>query len=133
MTRIDTILLVEDDELSRDALWRRLERSGYRVLPAVDGEEALALAGSAGPDLILMDLGLPRLDGLAATRRLKSQSATRDIPIIVVSAHVDVEDRQAVQAVGGDGVHPKPVQFDGLLQTIGELLRGRRLAEGLLS
>jgi two-component system, cell cycle response regulator DivK len=133
MTHIDTILLVEDDDLSRDALERRLARSGFRVLPAVDGEEALQVVQSAAPDLILMDLGLPRLDGWSVTRLLKSQSATSRIPIIVVSAHVDIEDRKAVQALGGDGLHPKPVQFDGLLQTIGELLRGRRMAEGLLS
>lgn len=125
MTAMDTILLVEDDELSRDALWRRLERVGFRVLPAVDGEEALALAETAGPDLILMDLGLPRLDGWSATRLLKSQSATRGIPIIVVSAHVGVEDQNAVRALGGDGLHPKPVQFDGLLATIGALLKRR--------
>src|SRR5262249_18275979 len=125
MTDIDTILLVEDDDLSRDALWRRLERSGFRVLRAVDGEEAIAMAESAAPDLILMDLGLPRLDGGFVTRLLKSQSSTSAIPIIVVSAHVDAEDLQAVRALGGDGLHPKPVHFDGLLQEIGALL-GRR-------
>ena len=122
MTRRDTILLVEDDDLSRDALWRRLERRGFRVLPAIDGDEALTIAETAGPDLILMDLGLPCRDGSSVTRLLKSHPSTSGIPIIVVSAHLGVEDRQAVRALGGDAVHPKPVQFESLLQEIGELL-----------
>ena len=75
-----TIMVVEDNEPSRDALCRRLERRGYRVIPAVDGEEAVAMARSRLPNLILMDLGLPGIDGWEATRRLKGDEATRHIP-----------------------------------------------------
>jgi CheY-like chemotaxis protein len=120
---METILVVEDDYLSRDALSRRLERSGYQVLRAVDGEQAIAMAHSAPPDLILMDLGLPVLDGWQATKRLKADSATRDIPIIIVSAHVQASDRAMVIAAGGDDLDSKPVNFDGLLIKIGTLLK----------
>jgi CheY-like chemotaxis protein len=120
---METILVVEDDYLSRDALSRRLERSGYQVLRAVDGEQAIAMAHSAPPDLILMDLGLPVLDGWQATKRLKADSATRDIPIIIVSAHVQASDRAMVLAAGGDDLDSKPVDFDGLLIKIGTLLK----------
>jgi CheY-like chemotaxis protein len=123
---MDTILLVEDNELSRDALSRRLERRGYGVVPAVDGEQALALARSARPDLILMDLGLPGLDGWAATRYLKADAETRHIPIIVLSAHAMVEDRAAALAAGGDDFDTKPVRFDGLVEKIEALLKERR-------
>jgi two-component system, cell cycle response regulator DivK len=115
-----TILVVEDHELSRDALARRLERRGYQVMRAVDGLEAVAIAQSASPHLILMDLGLPQLDGWAATRRLKSEAATRDIPIIVLSAHP--QDRRAARAAGGDDVDAKPVHFAGLVEKIEALL-----------
>jgi two-component system cell cycle response regulator DivK len=120
---METILVVEDDYLSRDALSRRLERSGYHVMRAVDGEQAIAMAHSATPDLILMDLGLPVLDGWQATRRLKADSATRDIPIIIVSAHVQPADRAMVLAAGGDDLDSKPVNFDELLLKIGTLLK----------
>jgi CheY-like chemotaxis protein len=120
---MDTILLVEDHELSRDALSRRLQGRGFRVLPAVDGEEAIALARSATPDLILMDLGLPKLDGWTATRRLKAEPATQRIPIILVSAHATGEDREAALAVGGDDLDTKPIRFEGLLAKIDALLK----------
>jgi CheY-like chemotaxis protein len=123
---VDTIMVVEDDYLSRDALSRRLERSGYRVVRAVDGEQAIALARSATPDLILMDLGLPVLDGWAATRHLKADSATQRIPIIILSAHVMAEDREAALAAGGDDLDTKPVQFEGLLIKIDALLHKQR-------
>jgi CheY-like chemotaxis protein len=120
---METILVVEDDYLSRDALSRRLERSGYHVMRAVDGEQAIAMVQVAPPDLILMDLGLPVLDGWQATKRLKADSATRDIPIIIVSAHVQASDRAMVIAAGGDDLDSKPVNFDGLLIKIGTLLK----------
>jgi CheY-like chemotaxis protein len=120
---METILVVEDDYLSRDALSRRLERSGYHVMRAVDGEQAIIMAQSAPPDLILMDLGLPVLDGWQATKRLKADSTTRDIPIIIVSAHVQASDRAMVIAAGGDDLDSKPVNFDGLLLKIGTLLK----------
>jgi two-component system cell cycle response regulator DivK len=115
-----TILVAEDHDMSRDALSRRLERSGYRVVPAADGVEAVALARTAHPDLILMDLGLPGLDGWAATRCLKTEAATRGIPIIVLSAHP--QDRQSAMAAGGDDLDSKPVHFAGLLTKIETLL-----------
>jgi two-component system cell cycle response regulator DivK len=116
-----TILVVEDNDLSRDALSRRLERRGYRVVSAVDGIEAVALAQSVSPDLILMDLGLPRLDGWGATRRLKNEAATRGIPIIVLSAHP--QDRHSAIAAGGDDLDTKPIHFSGLLAKIEALLK----------
>jgi CheY-like chemotaxis protein len=120
---VETILVVEDDYLSRDALSRRLERSGYNVMRAVDGEQAIAMVQTTPPDLILMDLGLPVLDGWQATKRLKADSATRDIPIIIVSAHLQASDRAMVIAAGGDDLDSKPVDFDGLLIKIGTLLK----------
>src|SRR5688572_15365763 len=96
-----TILIVEDNEASRDALARRLERRGYRILVAVDGQSALSLAQSERPDLILMDLGLPGIDGWEATRQLKNHSATRHIPVIVLSAHAMTDDREQALAAGG--------------------------------
>lgn len=117
-----TILVVEDNELSRDALSRRLERRGYRVLAAVDGAEAIALAHQAQPDLILMDLGLPRVDGWEATRRLKADPETRHIPIIVLSAHAMISDRDAALQAGGDEFDTKPVRFQTLLAKIEALL-----------
>src|SRR5438876_1294905 len=96
-----TIMVVADNEPSRDALCRRLERRGYRVIPAVDGEEAVAMARSQLPNLILMDLGLPGIDGWEATRRLKADAATRHIPLIVLSAHAMSNDRDLALAAGG--------------------------------
>ena len=117
-----TILVVEDNELSRDALARRLERRGYRVVLAVDGEQAIERGRSDRPDLILMDLGLPRIDGWEATRRLKADPATRDIPIIVLSAHVMTNDRDNALRAGGDDFDTKPIRFQPLLEKIEALL-----------
>lgn len=123
-----TILVVEDHELSRDALSRRLERSGFRVVAVDDGEQAVALAHAMAPDLILMDLGLPKLDGLAATRRLKSDTATRHIPIIVLSAHATNADRAVLCAAGADDLDLKPVRSGDLLAKIDALLKGDRVS-----
>jgi two-component system, cell cycle response regulator DivK len=121
-TATATIMLVEDNEPSRDALSRRLERRGYRVLPAGDGRTAVSLAREAGPDLILMDLGLPIVDGWDATRQLKGDVATRNIPIIVLSAHAMMDDRNRALAAGGDDFDTKPIRFDALLEKIEALL-----------
>jgi CheY-like chemotaxis protein len=123
-----TILVVEDNEPSRDALCRRLERRGYAVLAAIDGEEAVSKAQALLPDLILMDLGLPGIDGWEATRRLKSSDATRRIPLIVLSAHAMPNDREMALAAGGDDFDTKPVQFEQLLAKIVTLL-----AKGIVS
>jgi CheY-like chemotaxis protein len=121
-TRTTTILVVEDNEASRDALSRRLARRGYRIVLAVDGLEAVSIGRSVRPDLILMDLGLPGIDGWEATRQLKSDLATSQIPIIVLSAHAMTNDRDMALAAGGDDFDTKPVRFQQLLEKIEALL-----------
>jgi two-component system cell cycle response regulator DivK len=119
------IMIVEDNEPSRDALGRRLVRRGYEVIEAADGNQAVALALSERPDLILMDLGLPGIDGWEATRQLKLNDAVRHIPIIVLSAHAMIKDRNMALAAGGDDFDSKPVRFQSLLAKIERLLDGR--------
>jgi CheY-like chemotaxis protein len=119
------ILVVEDNEPSRDALARRLERRGYQVVMAVDGQQAVSLGRAACPDLILMDLGLPVIDGWEATRQLKGNPSTRDIPIIVLSAHAMTNDRELALAAGSDEFDTKPVRFEPLLEKIASLLAKR--------
>jgi CheY-like chemotaxis protein len=117
-----TILIVEDNEASRDALARRLERRRYTVLLAVDGQQAVSVAGAAKPDLILMDLGLPGIDGWEATEQLKKDHETQHIPIIVLSAHAMTNDRDQALAAGADEFDTKPVQFSRLLEKMEMLL-----------
>jgi len=119
-----TLLLVADNEASRDALARRLQRRHYAVLVACAGHEAVAKAREAKPDLILMDLGLPGIDGWDATAHIKADPETRHIPIIVLSAHAMPNDRHQALAAGGDDFDSKPVQFDRLLEKIEMLLPG---------
>jgi CheY-like chemotaxis protein len=120
-----TILVVEDNEASREVLARRLERHGYCVLLAVDGRQAVSAARTQLPDLILMDLGLPVLDGWDATRQLKADARTRHIPIIVLSAHAMTNDRDRALAAGGDDFDTKPIRFQALLGKIEMLLNTR--------
>jgi two-component system cell cycle response regulator DivK len=120
-----TIMVVEDNELSRDALSRRLERRGFRVLLAVDGEQAISTGRAELPDLILMDLGLPRVDGWEATRQLKADVTTQRIPIIVLSAHAMTNDRDKALQAGGDDFDTKPIRFHQLLEKIERLLEQR--------
>ena len=115
-------MVVEDNEPSRDALSRRLVRRGYEVIEAADGLQAVALAVSELPDLVLMDLGLPGIDGWEATRQLKLNDAVRHIPIIVLSAHAMTNDREMALAAGGDDFDTKPVRFQSLLAKIEHLL-----------
>jgi CheY-like chemotaxis protein len=117
-----TILVVEDNEASRDALARRLQRRGYDVVLAVDGQQAVSVAQSAQPDLILMDLGLPIIDGWEATRLLKADTSTQHIPIIVLSAHAMTNDRDLALAAGGDDFDTKPIRFQPLIDKIALLL-----------
>ena len=117
-----TIMVVEDNDASRDALSRRLARRGYRIVAAVDGLEAVSIGREARPDLILMDLGLPGIDGWEATRQLKSDRTTSHIPIIVLSAHAMTNDRDMALAAGGDDFDTKPVRFHQLLEKIEALL-----------
>jgi CheY-like chemotaxis protein len=120
------ILLVEDNEMNRDMLSRRLVRSGYEVVMAVQGEEGVALARSASPDLILMDMSLPVLDGWEATRRLKSDPATREIPVIALTAHAMSGDREKAREAGCDDFDTKPVEYTRLLSKIEGLLQRRK-------
>ena len=117
-----TILLVEDNEPSRDALGRRLARRGYDVRPAVNGQQAVTIARLITPDLILMDLGLPVMDGWEATRELKQDDSTKHIPIIVLSAHAMTDDREMSLAAGADDFDSKPIRFEQLLEKIAGLL-----------
>jgi two-component system, cell cycle response regulator DivK len=122
-----TILLVEDDEMNRDMLSRRLELLSYRVLLASDGVEGLALAQSAAPDLILMDMSLPGLDGWQATRRLKAEHVTRSIPVIALTAHALVGDRDKALQAGCDDFDTKPIDLPRLLKKMKALL-GKEMA-----
>ena len=117
-----TILLVEDNEPSRDALGRRLQRRGYEVVSAVDGQEAVNSAREVKPDLILMDLGLPVIDGWEATRQLKADTSTQRIPIIVLSAHAMTDDREQALQAGADDFDSKPINFERLVEKIEDIL-----------
>jgi CheY-like chemotaxis protein len=120
------ILLVEDNEMNRDMLSRRLARSGYEVVIAVQGEEGVELARTASPDLVLMDMSLPVLDGWEATRRLKADPATREIPVIALTAHAMSGDREKAQAAGCDDFDTKPVEYSRLVTKIEGLLQKRK-------
>jgi len=120
------ILYVEDDEMNRDMLSRRLERKGYQVVLAVNGEQGVAMSQSEAPDIILMDLSLPVLDGWEATRRIKGDPQTRAIPVIALTAHAMVGDMEKALAAGCDDYDSKPIEFPRLLSKIEALLdRGR--------
>ena len=116
------ILLVEDNEMNRDMLSRRLMRKGFDVLMAVDGQEGLERARAVGPDLILMDMSLPVMDGWEASRRLKADPDTQHIPIIALTAHAMSEDRQSALDAGCDDYDTKPVDLKRLLGKIQALL-----------
>ena len=116
------ILVVEDNELNRDMLSRRLKRKGYEVLIAADGAQGVALAQSEAPDLILMDMSLPVLDGWEATRRLKAAPETQSIPIIALTAHAMAGDREQALAAGCDDYDTKPIEFRRLLGKIQAIL-----------
>ena len=116
------LLLVEDNEMNRDMLSRRLEKKGYTVTIAVDGAQALVQAASGAPDLILMDMSLPVIDGWEATRRLKADPATRSIPVIALTAHAMSDDRDKAMAAGCDDFDTKPVDLQRLLEKIGAML-----------
>jgi len=117
-----TILLVEDNEMNRDMLSRRLQRRGYLVTCAVDGQEGLDKARSDPPDLILMDMSLPVMDGWQATARLKADPVTRHIPIIALTAHAMAEDERKAHEAGCDDYDTKPVELERLLGKMLKLL-----------
>jgi two-component system, cell cycle response regulator DivK len=116
------ILLVEDNEMNRDMLSRRLHRRGYNVVIAVDGQEGVALAQTEAPDLILMDMSLPVMDGWEATRQLKAASETRAIPVIALTAHAMSGDRERAMEAGCDDYDAKPIDLPRLLVKIETLL-----------
>jgi len=112
------ILLVEDNEMNRDMLSRRLERKGYQVVMAVDGAQGVALAQSEKPDLILMDMSLPVVDGWAATKQLKANPETARIPVIALTAHAMQGDEEKARAAGCDDYDTKPIELPRLLGKI---------------
>ena len=116
------ILLVEDNEMNRDMLSRRLTRRGYAVVVAVDGQQGIDMARSEAPDLILMDMSLPVMDGWEATRRLKAAPDTAAIPVIALTAHAMASDRDKALEAGCDDYDTKPVELDRLLVKIERLL-----------
>jgi len=119
------ILLVEDNDFNRDMLSRRLKRRGYEIVDAADGEQAVRLAGTHLPDLILMDINLPGVDGWEATRRIKANHITASIPIIALTAHAMSGDREKTIGAGCDEYETKPVNFEGLLSKMETLLGAR--------
>ena len=118
------ILLVEDNEMNRDMLSRRLVRSGFDVVMAVDGEQGIIKAQSERPDLILMDMSLPVMDGWEATRRVRAIEATSAIPIIALTAHAMSGDREKAIEAGCDDYDTKPIEMTRLLEKINALLAG---------
>jgi two-component system cell cycle response regulator DivK len=116
------ILLVEDNEMNRDMLSRRLIRNGYEVLLAMDGQQGADMALSQQPDLILMDMSLPVIDGWEATRRIKANDATRRIPVIALTAHAMAGDREKAIEMGCEDYDTKPVELPRLLGKIAALL-----------
>ncbi|KAF0178245.1 MAG: response regulator with CheY-like receiver domain and winged-helix DNA-binding domain [Limisphaerales bacterium] len=116
------ILLVEDNEMNRDMLSRRLMRRGYAVSLALDGAEGVTACEQTLPDLVIMDLGLPVMDGWEATRRIKAAPATRHIPVIALTAHAMSGEEEKAREAGCDDFETKPVEFDRLLAKLVALL-----------
>jgi len=116
------VLLVEDNEMNRDMLSRRLIRRGYQVVFATDGQQGIDLARSERPDVILMDMSLPGIDGWQATRRLKADDATRSVPVIGLTAHAMSGDREKAIEAGCDDYDTKPVELDRLIGKIERLI-----------
>ena len=120
------VLLVEDNEMNRDILSRRLSRRGYVVVFAMDGQQGVEMARSEKPDIILMDMSLPMMDGWEATRRIKSDDAMRNAPVIGLTAHAMSGDREKALKAGCDDYDTKPVELDRLIEKIERLLGERQ-------
>jgi two-component system cell cycle response regulator DivK len=120
------ILLVEDNEMNRDMLSRRLIRNGHEVFIAIDGQQGTDMAMSQLPDLILMDMSLPVIDGWEATRRVKANDATRKIPVIALTAHAMAGDREKAMEAGCDDYETKPIEITSLLGKMEKLLGGAK-------
>lgn len=122
---MNRILLVEDNEMNRDAISRLLERRGFTLITAADGLEGVRICEEALPDLVLMDLGLPGIDGFEATRRIKAGAATRGIPVVALTARALTSDREAAFEAGCDDYDTKPVDFPRLVEKVRRLLENR--------
>jgi|WetSurMetagenome_2_1015567.scaffolds.fasta_scaffold05308_5 two-component system, cell cycle response regulator DivK len=120
---VSLILLIEDNPLDADMLSRRLSRKGYEVVAAPDGETGIAVANQRSPALIIMDMGLPGIDGWEATRRLKASPATAGIPVVALTAHAMAEDKNRGLAAGCDWYETKPLEFEKLVFAIQTLIR----------
>lgn len=116
------VLIIEDNEMNRDMLSRRLLRKGYDVVMAVDGEEGVAMASSEAPDIILMDMDLPKIDGWEATRRIKASDDLKNIPVIALTAHAMTGDLDRAIGAGCDDYDTKPIELPRLLEKIEKLL-----------
>ena len=121
------ILVVEDNEMNRDMLTRRLERKGFEVVVAINGKVGIDMASSSNPDIILMDLSLPVIDGWEATRQIKADPATQSIPVIALTAHAMAGDEQKALEAGCDDYDTKPIDLSRLLDKIENLLASRTL------
>ncbi len=119
------ILLIEDNAMNRDMLSRRLARKGYEVVIAIDGQQGIEMARSETPDLILMDMSLPVVDGWEATRQLKSAPETQSIPVIALTAHAMAGDREKAVEAGCNDYDIKPIELPRLLEKIEALLGGK--------
>ena len=122
ITTVAKILLVEDNEMNRDMLSRRLERRGYQVVMAADGQQGVEMAQTEAPDLILLDMSLPVIDGWEAARRIKQAPDTRGIPVIALTSHAMAGDREQALASGCDDYDTKPVDLPRLLEKMALLL-----------
>jgi CheY-like chemotaxis protein len=122
------VLLVEDNEMNRDMLSRRLARQGFEVLMAVDGEQGVSMAKTEKPDLILMDMSLPVLDGWGATRQIKAEASTQSIPVIALTAHAMAGDRDKALEAGCDDYDTKPIELPRLLEKMDRLLNEKMLS-----
>jgi CheY-like chemotaxis protein len=127
---VPKILLVEDNEMNRDMLSRRLERKGYRVVMALDGGAGVEMAESENPDLILMDMSLPVLNGWEATRQIKANPKTHAIPVIALTAHAMASDREQALAAGCEDYDTKPIELRRLIEKIETLLSRPQGAKG---
>jgi len=116
------VLLVEDNEMNRDMLSRRLKKRGFDVVMAIDGQQGVDLANAEAPDIILLDMSLPVMDGWTAARQLKSDASTKDLPIIALTAHAMSGDREKAMEAGCDDYDTKPVDFKRLLEKINALV-----------
>ncbi|HTY11393.1 MAG TPA: response regulator [Bacteroidota bacterium] len=117
------LLVVEDNEINRDMMVRRLQRRGYTLVTAVDGQQGIDMARSEKPDLILMDMSLPVLDGWEATRQIKKDESLKHIPVVGLTAHAMVGDRDQALQAGCDDYATKPVEFEKLIELINRLIQ----------